>query len=91
MGTIAARDALRVMELTEQVAAAHLVCTTQALRLRLDQGVATSELLGARLGRFMETVGARIPKIVEDAPLEGTLRALCADIASGALAVPERV
>jgi histidine ammonia-lyase/phenylalanine ammonia-lyase len=34
MGTIAARDALRVLELTEQVAAAHLLACSQALRLR---------------------------------------------------------
>jgi histidine ammonia-lyase len=34
MGTIAARDALRVLELTERVAAIHLLATCQALELR---------------------------------------------------------
>jgi histidine ammonia-lyase len=34
MGTIAARDALRVLELTEQVAAAMLIAVRQALALR---------------------------------------------------------
>jgi histidine ammonia-lyase len=91
MGTIAARDALRVMELTEQVVAAHLVCATQALRLRLDEGSVTTVLLGARLDAFLNAVGARIPKIVEDAPLDATLRALCADLAEGRLVAAERV
>ena len=35
MGTIAARDCLRVLELTEQVAAAHTLAPVQALNLRL--------------------------------------------------------
>ncbi|MBL8558185.1 MAG: aromatic amino acid lyase [Hyphomonadaceae bacterium] len=85
MGTIAARDALRVLELTEQVAAAHLVCTTQAVRLRVEQGSLTPALLGPQLTAHLAEMTRRIPKIVEDAPLEGTLRALCADLAAGAL------
>ncbi len=36
MGTIAARDCLRILELTEQVAAAHTLATVQAARLRLQ-------------------------------------------------------
>ena len=91
MGTIAARDALRVLELTEQVAAAHLVCTTQALRLRVDQGQPTPALLGGRLGAFLTAAGERIPMIVEDAPLEPVLRALCAELAAIAFAPAERV
>ncbi len=90
MGTTAARDALRVLELTEQVAAAHLVCTTQAVRLRLEQGSLTPALLGPGLNGYLAEMTRRIPKIVEDAPLEGTLRALCADLATGVLAADGR-
>ncbi len=37
MGTIAARDALRVLELTEQVAAAALLAANQGVWLRSQQ------------------------------------------------------
>ena len=37
MGTIAARDCIRVLELSEQVAAATLLASAQALRIRLER------------------------------------------------------
>ena len=40
MGTIAARDAIRVLELTEQVAAACLAATAQALESATDTATA---------------------------------------------------
>lgn len=70
LGTIAARDALRVLELTEQVAAAHLVACRQAvfLRARLGNRVPPAVLA------FAEAIG--VPPLVEDRALDGELRAL---------------
>ena len=46
MGTIAARDALRVIELTEQIAAAHAIACVQAVRLRMRMHDLTQDMLG---------------------------------------------
>ena len=77
MGTIAARDALRVVELTEQVAAAHLISCAQAIRLRVRQGELSAAAIGAPLGDFLAALEAHIPFIDEDVPLDGVLIALC--------------
>ena len=79
MGTIAARDCLRVLELTEQVAAAHTLATVQAVRLRLRIDRATP--VPAPLRAFIDEVGAHSPFVDEDRALEGELRALSARIA----------
>lgn len=70
LGTIAARDALRVLELTEQVAAAHLVACRQAvfLRARLGNQVPPAVLA------FAEQLG--IAPLDEDRFLEPELRGL---------------
>jgi len=52
MGTIAARDCVHVLELTEQVAAAHTLTAVQALNLRLDPQTPVP----APLRRLMATV-----------------------------------
>ncbi len=83
MGTIAARDCLRVIELTEQVAAAHTLAAVQAARLRLSVTAGTS--LTAPLGEFAERVTALSPFVGEDRPLEHDLRALTQYIAEGGL------
>lgn len=83
MGTIAARDALRVLELTEQVAAAHLVACGQALRLRRIAGDLSSADLGEHLADFLAQVEAIVPLLEEDTPLDGLLRRLCAITAAG--------
>ncbi|WP_116135653.1 HAL/PAL/TAL family ammonia-lyase [Trinickia diaoshuihuensis] len=83
MGTIAARDCLRVLELTEQVAAAHTLAAVQAARLRLSITPRTS--LTAPLATFVERVGAISPFVGEDRPLERELRALTQSIADGQL------
>jgi histidine ammonia-lyase len=73
MGTIAARDCIRVLELTEQVAAALLLAVTQAVNLRMRDG----GLAPAALGRIRETVdqvNAIFPLLDEDRPLEPVLR-----------------
>lgn len=78
MGTIAARDALRVLELTEQVASAHLIATLQALRLRERE--ATNGFGRAHYSsdmvQFMDHLAQDVPFICEDQPLEETLRGL---------------
>lgn len=71
MGTIAARDALRVLALTEQVTAATLLAVCQAAELRQARdGAALPEALA-------ETVAAvrrHSPPLIEDRPLEHELR-----------------
>ncbi|WP_179402102.1 aromatic amino acid lyase [Burkholderia guangdongensis] len=80
MGTIAARDCLRVLALTEQVAAAHVLAAVQAVRLRMrvDPGTQLSDALRA----FVDDVGRLSPFVDEDRPLEAELRALTARIAA---------
>ncbi len=78
MGTIAARDCLRVLELTEQIAAAHVLATTQAVELRrrgfADQGRAAPNQISAELIQFVDTVFAEFPFLDEDRALEPDLR-----------------
>lgn len=74
MGTIAARDCLRVLTLAEQVLAAMLIAARQgvALRLRLG-GVAT---LGAEAVTMYDDLCDAIPLVEEDRALDGELRGL---------------
>ncbi|HET9680303.1 MAG TPA: aromatic amino acid ammonia-lyase [Gammaproteobacteria bacterium] len=76
MGTISARDALRVLELTEQVAAACLLATSQALEIRVKNNTLDPafwpELMGMRNDVFTYS-----PFVDEDRPLESELRRLC--------------
>jgi histidine ammonia-lyase len=83
MGTIAARDCLRVLELTEQVAAAHTLAMVQAVQLRLR--IDDETLVPAALSEFMARVAQRSAFVEDDRALEGDLRRLTADIAAGAL------
>lgn len=76
MGTIAARDALRVLELTEQVGIAQTIAALQALRLRLRDHRLTPEHFADNMSVFMDQIGDEIPFIEEDIPLETTLRHL---------------
>ncbi len=80
MGTIASRDALRVLQLSEQVAAAHLLATLQGLRLRERQGVLNSENYSEDLRLFLSKLELMIPFLVEDVPLEDCLRNIIAHI-----------
>ena len=73
MGTIAARDCLRVLELTEQVCVAMLVAARQGVALRCAQdGVVP----GAALQAFQADLEGRIPFVVEDRALDTDLIAL---------------
>ena len=78
LGTIAARDCLRVLELTGQVAAALALATAQGLELRRRQGVPALERLSPEALAGLAEMG--IPFLAEDRPLDTVLRALCADL-----------
>lgn len=78
MGTIAARDCIRVLQLTEQVAAAHVIAVAQAIELRRrgsssDAGLAA---MGQEVRNFAETVMVDFTFLEEDRPLENDLRAM---------------
>lgn len=74
MGTIAARDSLRVLQLTEQVAAAMLLASVQGVRLRLNRGDVQYESLSDGLKQTLDQVESLFPFLTEDRPLEGELR-----------------
>jgi histidine ammonia-lyase len=78
MGTIAARDCLRVLELTEQVVVAGLLSAAQALDLReadssFDHAAITPVLAGMR-----DSIREQVAKVEEDRPLEADLRHMLA-------------
>ncbi len=77
MGTIAARDCLRVLELTEQVAAAHVIACAQGMKLRVRQGEINASMIPPGVAALMEIA----PTIEEDAPLDKRLAELTATIA----------
>jgi len=79
MGTIAARDCLRVLELTEQVAAALTLATLQALRLRDRQGEFATARLSPEARGFLASFEA-LPFLDEDVALDTTLLGLVASI-----------
>lgn len=80
MGTIAARDALRILELTEQVAAAMLIAARQAIALR--QRSSTRPLPDA-LAKFLAQLSERIDLVDEDRALDVDLLGLMDDINAG--------
>lgn len=71
MGTIAARDCVRIIELTEQVAAALLIAVVQGVELRGGQSD-----FSAGLKNTMRQVRAKIGFLDADRALERELR-LC--------------
>ena len=73
MGTIAARDCLRVLELTEQVCAALLIAARQGLALRVARD---GTALSAPLRDFAADLGERIAFVAEDRALDADLLAL---------------
>jgi histidine ammonia-lyase len=82
MGTIAARDCTRVLELTEQVAAGLLITVRQAVWLRCR--LHASALPSAVLQRMIDALAADIDVIEEDRRLEPNLRLLLERIRSRA-------
>lgn len=83
MGTIAARDAIRVLTLTEQCMAALLFATTQALWLRERQGELVIQELSAALQATLTAMARDFTLVEEDRPLENELRALLARLQVG--------
>lgn len=80
MGTIAARDALRSLELTEQVAAATLLAARQGVWLRSRAPGARP--LPAPLAQMQAQLAEDFAPLVEDRGLEGELRLCLARIRS---------
>lgn len=76
MGTIAARDCIRVLELTEQVVVAALLAGAQALDLRHRQQRLDWEQVSPGLRSLQEQVRQHSPPVEEDRPLETELRRL---------------
>jgi histidine ammonia-lyase len=73
MGTIAARDCIRINKLSSQVAAACLLAGFQAIDLRLKKG----ELKMSDLGQTEKTydeIGGFFKALEDDRPLEEDLR-----------------
>jgi len=71
MGTIAARDAIRVLELTEQVVAAMVIASRQAVELRQRRD---SVLLSKPMGALFETLKDAVPFVEEDRALDHDLQ-----------------
>jgi histidine ammonia-lyase len=74
MGTIAARDCLRVLDLTEQVAAGLLIAARQGVWLRRKLSPSVSPR--APLERMLDALGAEVAVVEEDRRLEPDLRLL---------------
>jgi histidine ammonia-lyase len=74
MGTIAARDCLRVLDLTEQVFAAHLLAVTQALLLRIEQDELIASALCSDIQNMLQDISSRFELVREDRPLDSALR-----------------
>ncbi|MEC9482821.1 MAG: aromatic amino acid ammonia-lyase [Halomonas sp.] len=73
MGTIAARDALRVLTLSEQVVAGVLHAACQAVELRQRTGATPP----VAIGRFLTQCREHVAGVEEDRALEADLRHLC--------------
>ena len=78
MGTIAARDCLRVLELTEQVVVAMLISARQGIALR--QRVSPETQLQGEAASMLEDLSERIAIIDEDRALDVEMRALLVDL-----------
>ncbi|MDR2864921.1 MAG: aromatic amino acid ammonia-lyase [Spirochaetaceae bacterium] len=73
MGTIAARDCIRVIELCEQVLSAALLAASQAIYLRLRGGEMTIENISGFAVTYQRVLSFFSP-LEEDRPLDGELR-----------------
>ena len=82
LGTLAARDCLRVLELTSQVAAALVLAVRQGLELRRRQGVPALERLAPAARASLAEMAGPLPWVEEDRPLDTDLAALAGAIRS---------
>lgn len=76
MGTIAARDALRVLELSEQVAAAVLLASFQGIELRLKLNRLDLKHIPKIIQDHFHSFREKIAFLAEDRPLDKDLRSL---------------
>ena len=76
MGTIAARDCLRVLTLTEQVAAALSMATRQAINLRVRAQELTDSELGDDINTFLQGISEVSSFLRHDRRLDGEIKAL---------------
>ncbi len=74
MGTIAARDCLRVIELTQQVCAATMLACVQGIELRQRQGDLKDAQLTLAVRKFCTQIRKFSAFVDEDRPLEKDLR-----------------
>ncbi|MEP1448360.1 MAG: aromatic amino acid ammonia-lyase [Paraglaciecola sp.] len=74
MGTIAARDCLRVLQLTEQVVAATLLASVQGIGLRIEMGELDKHSLTKDVSTMLDDIGSFFTLIEEDRPTDGLLR-----------------
>ncbi|GAB3092142.1 aromatic amino acid lyase [Aestuariicella hydrocarbonica] len=74
MGTIAARDCLRVLQLTEQVASAALLASCQGVELRIRQRELSAETLSPAIADIIDQVRSYSPFLEEDRALDAELR-----------------
>lgn len=74
MGTISARDCLRVLELTEQVVAASLIASVQAIEIRRKNGELDEAHMSDNLKKVVSQVLEEFEFVVQDRPLEKDLR-----------------
>ena len=91
MGTISARDCLRILELTEQAAAAVLLASSQAVELRLRAGELNEEHLVPALLDMKDEILTEFEFLTEDRPLESDLRHFTAMINQRAWALYDEV
>ncbi|WP_440876495.1 HAL/PAL/TAL family ammonia-lyase [Thalassotalea sp. PLHSN55] len=74
MGTIAARDGLRVLQLTEQVLASTLLAAVQGVRIRLTNNEISLNSLSPSLVTMYQDIADYFEDLSEDRPLEAVLR-----------------
>lgn len=74
MGTIAARDCIRVLELTEQVASALLMSSTQGVDIRLENNEIIKDSLSPEILQTHKEVFEHFELLTEDRPLDKDLR-----------------
>jgi histidine ammonia-lyase len=84
MGTIAARDCIRVIELTAQVVSAALLAAVQALYLRQQEGALTTAAMQGVASTYQAVLSYFTP-LEEDRPLEKELRKTLELIEAGCL------
>ena len=89
MGTIAARDCLRVLQLTEQVVAAVLMAAVQGMNLRINNKEIDQATLTQGVLDTMDFTNQRFDFLDEDRPLESTLREMTAQIQEQSLQLYE--